>query len=460
MSKQKIGTIISIRGQVVEVHFPTEQPGIHHLVFLESNPLIRMEVYASSAEKTFFCLCLGKTDLLSRGATVISTEEAILFPVGEEMLGQVVNIFGQSLETNTPIVTKETRPIHHHPDLTIVTSQKQEVLETGIKVVDMFAPVLKGGKVGLFGGAGVGKTILLGEIMHNVVNQKEKNTVSVFAGVGERVREGIELKESLKKSEVFDSCSLIFGQMGENPAVRFLSAFSSATLVEYFRDSMQKNVLFFIDSVFRFAQAGNELAILMNTIPSEDGYQATLDSELARFHERVTSNAQNAVTTMEAIYVPSDDLIDYGVQAIFPYLDSLVILSRNIYQQGLLPAVDILSSSSSALNPVIVGEKHYNTSLAARQLLKQAVALERIVSLVGEAEISKQDQTLYRRARKIRNFMTQQFFSASEQSGEKGQFVPLQKTVQDVQDIIDGKFDYIPEEQFLYIGSLSDINHA
>jgi F-type H+-transporting ATPase subunit beta len=248
--------------------------------------------------------------------------------------------------------------------------------------------------------------------------------------------------------------------MGENPALRFLTAFSAATLVEYLRDQEKQNILFFIDNIFRFAQAGNELSVLMNTIPSEDGYQSTLDSELAQFHERLISATDSAVTSVEAIYVPADDIIDYGVQAIFPYFDSITVLSRSVYQEGLLPAIDILASSSSALTPKIVGEDHYKVVVDTRQLLKQAVAMERIVALVGESELSKQDQTAFHRARKVRNYMTQRFFSAEEQRGQKGDYVPLATTIHDVRGILDGNYDSMPEEKFLYIGSIKDLDNA
>src|SRR5579859_215520 len=460
IAKSKIGTIVSARGQVVEVNFPDQKPSINDMVILQDDPKIAMEVYASSGSNTFFAIALTTTEKLFRGAKVIATDEAVEFPVGEELLGRVVNIFGNAIDGGGEVTTKDHWPIHRRPTIIEKYVSQQEVLETGIKVIDLFSPVLKGGKIGLFGGAGVGKTLLLTEVMHNVIDLEKKNIVSVFAGVGERTREGVELFESLGKSGVLKSCALIFGPMGENPANRFLSAFSAATLVEYFREEKQKNVLFFIDNIFRFAQAGNELSVLMNTIPSEDGYQATLDSELAKFHERLTSTPHASVTSVEAIYVPADDLIDYGVQAIFPYFDSIIVLSRAVYQQGLLPAIDILASSSVSINPAIIGDTHYQVVMEARQLLKQAVALERIVSLVGEAELSKQDQTLFRRARKIKNFMTQRFFSAQEQTGQKSQFVPLNQTVQDVKTILEGTLDYLSEEQFLFIGSIKELQNV
>src|SRR3989344_2004094 len=313
--------------------------------------------------------------------------------------------------------------------------------------------------MGLFGGAGVGKTMLLTEIMHNVVGL-QKDTVSIFAGVGERSREGLELREALEHSGVLDKSSLVFGPMGENPAIRFLSGFAAVTLAEHFRDTEQKEVLFFIDNVFRFAQAGNEISVLTNSIPSEDGYQATLESQMAHFHERLVPTTSAGITSIEAIYVPADDLLDHGVQAIFPYLDSTVVMSRDVYQQGFLPAVDILESTSAALTPDVVGQKHYDAALLAKQLLKESDNLERIVSLVGETELSAEDQATYKRGRKLRNFMTQQFFVAESQRAQKGSYVPVKTTVEDVMSLIEGKLDHIPEERFLYVGSVTEVAGA
>jgi len=470
MTQQKTGTIIGIRGQVAQVAFLDSKPAIHDLLILEEDASVKMEVYSSATSDSFYCTILSSSHHLYRGATVINTEKSILLPVGEEMLGQVINIFGEKiLSTDLPQEKSAKNPkkseqiywpIHRIKSVTQEVLTEQKIQETGIKVVDLFCPLLRGGKMGLFGGAGVGKTLLLTEIMHNVGgNTKDsKRDLSVFAGIGERTREGVELFETLKKSGVLDTSSLIFGSMGENPAIRFLTAFSAATLVEYYRDELKRDSLFFIDNIFRFAQAGNELSVMMNTIPSEDGYQSTLDSELAHFHERLISTKEASITSIEAIYVPADDLVDYGVQAIFPYFDSLTVMSRSIYQEGLLPAVDILASTSNALSPDIVGGEHYQVVIETRQLLKQATSLERIVSLVGESELSKQDQTIFHRARKIRNYMTQKFFSAAEQIGQSGDFIPLKTTITDVRSLLDGKYDSMPEEKFLYIADMKDLH--
>lgn len=455
---RNIGKIKSIRGQIIEVEFREDKPRFSDILVLKDNPEIKMEVRSSSKASTFYCLALSPTDMLFRGQHVINTKKPIMFPVGDALLGRAVDIFGNPRDGKGKIVTKTKRSIYNKkPNYAHVTTKK-EVLETGIKVLDLFSPMMKGGKLGIFGGAGVGKTMLLTEIIHNVVVLNKKKGVSVFAGIGERAREGEELFSALKTSHVLPSVALVYGHMGENPAIRFLSAYAGATIAEYFRDVAKKDVLFFVDNVYRFVQAGNELSMLMNTIPSEDGYQATLESEVATFHERVTPTLENSISTIEAVYIPNDDLFDQGVQAIFPYLDSMVVLSRNVYQQGLLPAIDILASGYSAiLNPEIIGQLHYETVLEAQSLLKKATNLERIVSLVGESELSLDDRKVYNRAKKLRNYMTQNFFVAEKQTGRKGTYVALNTTVSDAKAIIDGKYDEVPEEKFLFIGALSEM---
>lgn len=461
--KKNIGKIISIKGQIIEVEFQNDKPTLHDILILENDETAKLQVYISSGPSTFYCLSLTPTKKLFRGASVLNTGKPIMTPTGSQVLGRVIDIFGEPSDGMGKIKKTKTMPIYKDVPPYSDIQTHQEILETGIKVIDLFSPFLKGGKIGLFGGAGVGKTMLLTEIIHNVVILHNKNLpagrqgVSVFAGVGERIREGHELYETLKEKEVLPSVSLVFGPMGENPAIRFLTGFTAVTIAESFRDDLKKDVLFFIDNVFRFAQAGNELSQLMNTIPSEDGYQATLESEMASLHERLISTKNGAISTIEAIYVPNDDILDQGVQAIFPYLDSSVILSRTVYQQGILPAIDVLSSTSSALNPEIIGELHYETTLKAQNLLKKAVALDRIVSLVGESELSHDDQIIYQRAKKLRNFMTQSFYVAEGQSGRQGVYVPREQTVEDVSKIIDGTYDNISDDKFLYIGSAKEI---
>ncbi len=452
--KNATGIITSIRGQVVDVYFGADKPDLYEMVKLAREPYTKMEVYASSAKDAYYCLCLQNPEDLRRGDGVVRTGEPITFPVGPELLGRTLDIFGTPYDALGELKASSEVPIHVSEGTSEVAT-KESQLETGIKIIDLFAPLVKGGKMGLFGGAGVGKTILLTEIMHNILG-KDKNSLSVFGGVGERTREGLELMQALIESDVMKSSTLVFGPMGENPVIRFLSAFAAVSLSEYYRDHLQKDVLFFIDNAFRYAQAGSELSTLMNRLPSEDGYQSTLESEMARFHERLVSTPLNSITTIEAIYVPADDLLDHAVQTIYPYLESIIVLSRDVYQQGLLPAIDILVSTSIALSPKVVGEEHYSVALRAKTILKEAESLERIVSLVGESELSLEDQQKYRRARKIKNYMTQNFYVSQTQKGNRGSFVPVKTTVSDVATILDGKLDQVDEEQLKYIGSIAE----
>jgi F-type H+-transporting ATPase subunit beta len=452
--------IISIKGQVIEVQFSEEQPTIGDVLYLENEKDIKMMVYRPSSMDRYYCLALAETGHLSRGAKVINTGKPITTPVGDQVLGRILDLFGSPKDDKPALKTDVTWPIFRSPVLYTDLPSHQQILETGIKVIDLFCPLLKGGKMGLFGGAGVGKTVLLTEIIHNIVQVSKTpdrtKHVSVFAGIGERSREGEELFQSLEQGGVLPFTSLVFGTMGQNPATRFLTGFTALTIAEYFRDELKEDVLFFVDNVFRYAQAGNELSLLMNVIPSEDSYQPTLSSEMADFHERLVSNKQNNITTIEAIYVPNDDILDQGVQSVLPYLDSSLILSRNVYQEGRLPAIDILSSTSSALSIEVAGILHYTTALKAQGILKQAVSLDHIASLVGESELSHDDQLTYRRAKILRNYMSQSFFVATSQTGRPGKYVPLDATIRDVTDILAGKYDALSEEKFLYIGEAKE----
>lgn len=415
------GKIISILGQVVEVEFNLGySPQMHSILVLKDDKNAKMEVYSSSKNNAFFCLLLAGSPELSRGKFVVDTKNPITVPVGEATLGRAIDVFGNALDGKGELSKTEVMPILNEGTNFDEVMVPTEVLETGIKAIDFFSPILKGGKVGLFGGAGVGKTVLLTEIIHNVVVLNKDKSVSVFSGVGERIREGQELYETLEESGVLPSVALLFGQMAEDPAIRFRTAFSGVTIAEYFRDKMEKDVLFFVDNVFRFAQAGYELATVMSTIPGEGGYQATLASEMGQLHERLVSYPNGSITSIEAVYVPSDDITDYGVQAVFPYLDSTVVLSRNVYQEGRFPAVDFLSSTSSALNVETVGQRHYDAYLAAQSILKKASSLERIVSLIGESELSADDQIIYKRYRLLQNYMTQNFFCYGSSDRKEG----------------------------------------
>jgi F-type H+/Na+-transporting ATPase subunit beta len=453
-----LGKVISVKGQIIEAEFLEEKPRIFDVLISKDDPTIKMEVYTSATPNSFFCLALTHVTSLHYGSDVINTGQPIKVPVGKELLGRVIDTLGEPQDGQGEINAKESRPIISKDVSYDNVNVPHEVLETGIKVLDFFTPIIKGGKVGLFGGAGVGKTVIISEIIHNLVILDPEKNVSVFTGVGERTREGEELYETLKESKVMQGVSLIYGSMGENPALRFRTAFTGVTLGEYYRDVLGKDVLFFIDNIFRFAQSGYELSTLMNAVPSEGGYQSTLTSEMASFHERLVSTHKNAITTFEAIYVPADDITDSGVQSIFPYLDSGIILSRAVYQEGRYPAIDILASTSSALNPDTVGDDHYQTALDAQALLKKAVSLERIVSLIGESELSTEDQVTYKRSKFLKNYMTQNFTVVETQTEKKGVYVKIKETVSDVRAILDGKFDKLKPEDFLYIGTLTALD--
>ncbi len=451
------GKVVASRGHIVEVVFAKLPPSIHDVLVLQEDPLVMMEVFSSSSPTSFFCLLLTTSRKIHRGAAVVNTKRPLQIPVGDVTLGRVMDIFGTTHDGRGPLPKHAKQEVLHKPvpfDSVVPPSQ---ILETGIKVIDFFSPLLKGGKVGIFGGAGVGKTVLLTEIIHNVVILHKGKSLSVFAGIGERGREGQELLEALEEGGVLPQVALIYGLMGENPVVRFRTAQAAITIAEYFRDTAKRDVLFFIDNIFRFAQAGYELSTLMKTIPSEGGYQATLSSETSALQERLVSTTSGQITTVEAIYVPSDDMTDAAVQSVFPFLDAFVVLSRSIYQEGRLPAVDPLAGTSSAITPEIAGEEHYEAAIGAQTLLKRADSLQRIVSLIGESELSLDDQRAYKRARILRNYLTQNFFVIEAQSGKPGQYVALKETVADIGSILSGRYDDVPPETFLYLGSLKDL---
>jgi F-type H+-transporting ATPase subunit beta len=457
MSNNK-GTITAIYGQIVEVEFLERSPVMHNLLILEIDPLVKMEVYQSSGPSHYFCLLFSAPNKLQKGMTVVDTGNPIMVPVGNKILGRVVDVMGKTHDNLGDLEEDiERAPVFSMGVPFENVEAPTNIMETGIKSIDFFAPILSGGKVGVFGGAGVGKTITLTEIIHNIVILSRGKAVSVFTGVGERSREGKELFQTLVDSKVDQGVALIYGQMGENPAIRFRTALGGVAIAEYFRDVIKKDVLFFIDNVFRYAQAGYELSTLMKTIPGEGGYQSTLTSEMANFHERLISAKTGAVTCLEAVYVPSDDITDFGVQQVFQYLDSTIVLSRNIYQEGRYPAVDFLASTSSALTPGVVGQLHYDTATEAQALLKKSVTLDRIVSLIGESELSVDDQLIYKRSKLLKWYMTQPFFVIEAQTGKPGFRVELKQTVDDVRAIIDGKCDHMDPDELQFIGSLIDL---
>ncbi len=444
-----------MRDDILEIEFPSEHLFPHELLVLEENPKTIFEVHNALRENIFSCIALTGTENISRGAIVKRTKKTLEVPAGEALLGRVIDVFGNPIDEMGPIQATETLSIYKSPPPYQDIILGKELFETGIKVIDFFVPLRKGGKLGIFGGAGLGKTILLSELMHNIAFYHKG--ISIFAGIGERIREGHELYEILKENKVLPSVALIYGHMNERAAIRFKAGFSAVTVAEYFRDFYNQDTLFFVDNIYRFLQAGNELSTLLSVIPSEDGYQPTLDSEIGALQERIASTKSAAITSIQAVYVPADDISDAGVQAIISYFDSALVLSRDVYQEGRYPAVDILSSSSSLIDPSVLGLVHYEAFIEAKKILERYKYLQRIVSIIGEAELSVRDKTIYRRAKKLLNFMSQSLFTVSDQTGVSGKYVAREKTIEGVMTILKGKLDHLPEETFLNIGGLEDL---
>ena len=451
-----LGTIIAIENEIAQIEFLSDPPRIHDILELEDDPETLFEVASSASATTFYCYILKDSGKMTRLAKVRNTKAMLSIPIGKATLGHMFSLFGTP-QDGKAFHPKESAPLFSHQQIPLdnVMTNK-EILGTGLKVFDFFCPIVRGAKVGLFGGAGLGKTVLLTELIHNVVISKknaENKPLSIFTAVGERSREAKELFESLTEAKVIDNTVVIVGQMGEKPAVRFRSAFAGATIAEHIRDDEGKDVLFFMDNVYRFSQAGYELSTLMNVIPSEDGYQPTLSSEISALHERLGSTQDASITTVEAVYIPSDDMNDASVRSTFPFLDAIVVLSRDVYSQGRFPAVDLLESTSSALTPAIVGEDHYETYIASKQLLEEAQSIERLVSLVGVNDLSPKNKEVYTRAILLKNYMTQRFFSTTSQTSLPGVVTTREKTVADVKRILHGEFDKTNPEKLLLIGN-------
>lgn len=448
------GQVRSVRGQVAEVAIVSElMPRPFELLTGNDLPAVKLEV--SYLEKDIaICLILSNPIAISRGCLVEGSGEELAFPVGRELLGRAVNLFCQPQDGKQELALSATRPLRARNLPLARVKSSSAVLETGIKAIDFLVPFLRGGKIGFIGGAGVGKTILLTELVHNI--SKKRQGISVFAGVGERIREGQELYERLKETGVLPRTAIILGQMNENAAVRFRVAQAGAAVAEYFRDQ-KEDVLFFLDNMFRYVQAGDEVATFLGTLPSEQGYQATLNSEVSSFQERLVSTEEGSITAVETVYVPSDELFDPAVTAVLPFLDTAVILSRTVAQLGLYPPIDIPASSSTAHSRGLVSKEHQQTLTEFRRLLDRYNKLSHIVAIVGEAELSAEDQLLFGRATRVINYLTQPFFSTEVHTGRKGVHVPLQTTIKDVKSILSGQLDSVPAEKLLYIGSLEDL---
>ena len=467
MTKEKkiLGKVTAVRNFVVELEFEDDS-GLQmgEVLLLEGNPEIKIVALSSSKNPNcFFCASMVEVYNIKRGAKFERTSQTIQIPAGEGILGRVFDIFGNGIDGLGELKVDKYENLFHRKEnfyTPAADSYENNFIETGIKVIDVFSPLMGGRKVGLFGGAGVGKTVLLSEILHNVINRNKEKFISIFAGIGERTREGQELYEELKRTGVSDQSSLIFGTMGSNPTIRYLTGYAAVALARHFRDVQSKNVLFLADNMFRFAQAGNELFLLMDQISSEDGYQAALVSQIADIHETLVNNDNRSITTIEAIYVPADDIFDPAVQEVFGYLDSSILLSRDVYREGRYPAVDVLQSTSSLISPEVVGGYHYNIVLKSKSLLRDAQSIERIVALVGLSELSDADRLTYERANKLKNYLTQYFFTAEKQTGRPGSYVPLSKSLEDIDAILSGKVDEISEDKFMFIGSLDEITNG
>ena len=454
----RTGKIVQITGPVVDVAFARgELPKIKEKLTVALKDEVRtMEVVQHVNDQTARCVMLGASEGLCRNLVVISTGEPISVPVGEAVLGRVLNVLGEPIDGGEPIDEKIERHSIYRPAPDYAErSTNEEILETGIKVIDLLAPYTKGGKIGLFGGAGVGKTVLIQELIHNIAT--EHGGYSIFTGVGERSREGNDLFFEMKESGVLDKTALVFGQMNEAPGVRMRVALTGLTMAEYFRDQERKDVLLFIDNIFRFVQAGSEVSTLLGRMPSAVGYQPTLSQELGELEERIASTKNGSVTSVQAIYVPADDLTDPAPATTFAHLDATTVLSRKIAELGIYPAVDPLESTSRLLDPDVVGEEHYRIARQVEEILEHYHELQDIIAILGMDELSEEDQLTVRRARKIQRFLSQPFSVAEKFTGVQGVYVPLSETLRSFRAILDGEADEYPENAFFNVGTIDDV---
>jgi F-type H+-transporting ATPase subunit beta len=455
----KKGEVVQIIGPVVDVRFPPgELTSIRNAIKIvdkKRNISLVAEVAQHIGNDTARCVALASTDGLVRGMEVVDTGEPISVPVGPEVLGRIFNLLGEPLDNIGEVKTKERYPIHRAAPTFEERESTTEVFETGLKVVDLLAPFAKGGKVGLFGGAGVGKTVLIMELIKSIAS--EHGGFSVFTGVGERTREGNDLWLEMKESGVLDKTVLVFGQMNEPPGARLRVALSGLTMAEYFRDSEGQDVLLFIDNIFRFVQAGSEVSALLGRMPSAVGYQPTLANEMGDLQERITSTKKGSITSMQAIYVPADDFTDPAPVATFPHLDSTIWLSRQIAEMGIYPAVDPLQSTSRILDPHIVGQEHYEAAREVQRILQRYNDLQDFIAILGMEELSEEDKQTVARARRIQRFLSQPFFVAEQFTGIKGKYVKIEDTVKGIKEVIDGKHDNLPEQAFYMVGAIDEV---
>ena len=456
-NRMEKGTVCKVVGPVVDVRFPEGQlPAIYDAVYLESGQgSVTAEVVQELGGSTVRCIALSSTDGLSRGCRVTPAGHPIEMPVGEETLGRMFNVLGQPIDGKGQVKAKEYRPIHQNaPSFTDIVPA-DNMLETGIKVVDLLTPYAKGGKIGLFGGAGVGKTVLIMELIRNVAY--EHGGYSVFAGVGERSREGNDLWNEMTESGVVEKTALVYGQMNETPGARLRVPLSALTIAEYFRDVQHQDVLLFIDNIFRFIQAGSEVSALLGNMPSAVGYQPTLATEMGSLEERIVSTHKGSITSVQAVYVPADDLTDPAPATTFAHLDATTVLSRSISELGIYPAVDPLASSSRMLEADIVGNEHYKTARAVQEVLQKYRELQDIIAVLGMDELSHEDKLTVNRARRIQRFLSQPFHVAENFTGMQGKYVPLKETIKGFQAILGGDVDDLPEQAFLLCGTIDEV---
>ena len=451
------GVINQIIGPVIDIKFEEgELPELLNAIKIPHNDdTIMAEVAQHIGDDVVRCVALSSTDGLTRGMTAMDTGAPITVPVGDEVLGRLFNVMGQTIDEKGPVNTTKTSPIHKPAPSFEDQNTKSEIYETGIKVIDLIAPYTRGGKVGLFGGAGVGKTVLIQELINNIA--KEHGGISVFAGVGERTREGNDLYNEMIESGVIEKTAMVFGQMNEPPGARMRVALTGLTMAEYFRDEEGQDVLLFIDNIFRFTQAGSEVSALLGRMPSAVGYQPTLATEMGALQERITSTKNGSITSVQAIYVPADDLTDPAPATAFAHLDATTVLNRAITELGIYPAVDPLESTSRILDPLIVGEEHYQVARAVQEVLQKYKDLQDIIAILGMDELSEEDKLTVARARKIQRFCSQPFSVAQQFTGVPGKYVPRKETIRGFKEILQGKHDQIPENLFLMAGGIDEV---
>ena len=458
MADKNVGKITQVISAVLDIKFSEGHlPEINEAIDipLQDGKKLVVEVAQHLGDDIVRCIAMGPTDGLVRGMEAIATGGPISVPVGENTLGRIFNVLGETIDNGEAPKNVEYMPIHRKAPAFEEQATNQEMLETGIKVVDLLCPYQKGGKIGLFGGAGVGKTVLIQELIHNIAT--EHGGYSVFTGVGERTREGNDLYYEMKESGVIDKTTLVFGQMNEPPGARMRVGLAGLTMAEYFRDKGGKDVLLFIDNIFRFTQAGSEVSALLGRMPSAVGYQPTLQTEMGALQERITSTKNGSITSVQAVYVPADDLTDPAPATTFAHLDATTVLERSIAELGIYPAVDPLGSTSRILDPRIVGKEHFETARAVQEILQRYKELQDIIAILGMDELSEEDKIVVNRARKVQRFLSQPFFVAGQFTGLEGKYVPISETIRGFKEILEGKHDDIPEGYFLNAGSIDDV---